>query len=44
LEFDVYAHHKIGHDDYIGGIKEELNSVLVPGAKEGYTFEYFELS
>jgi hypothetical protein len=33
LEIEVYRHHKIGRDDYIGGVKESIELLLAEGAK-----------
>jgi hypothetical protein len=32
LEIEVYRYHKIGRDDYIGGMKENIEVLLAEGA------------
>jgi hypothetical protein len=44
LMLDVYAHRKVGGDDYIGGIKEGVDLLHEPGTKKGGLMYSQELS
>jgi hypothetical protein len=38
LEIEVYGHHTIGSDDYIGGAKEKVELLVGEGATGGQPF------
>jgi hypothetical protein len=35
LEIEVYRHHTIGSDDYVGGAKERIDVLVAEGATGG---------